>query len=132
MTVLLGLTGTAGAASAVPGSAATANAEASAAWSCARGYVCLYTDVDGEGPVLLRKRGNDCGIWFLGARFHDKASSVRNRTGKVISLFNGVGPSDNGGPVPDLQVYVRKVAPGAMINLNGKANDVVDWVLIPC
>lgn len=63
-------------------------AQASAAWSCASGFLCLYTDSNYGGDVLNYSGHFSSGYCDnVGSQFNDRISSVHNYLSQNVQLF---------------------------------------------
>jgi hypothetical protein len=91
-------------------------------WSdCPDGYSCYFLDANGNGPWWKAPSPG----WFrFSDSLRDRLSSVRNRGGGVVDLYNCVDHQCSG------FVYVNSVGLNTYANLVGSANDVVDIIHI--
>lgn len=64
--------------------------QADAAWGCASGYVCFYTDANYSGDVLNYSISSSGGCYNVGSQFNDRISSVHNYLSHGVQLFENI------------------------------------------
>jgi hypothetical protein len=93
-------------------------------WDCSPGYSCYY---DGRNGTGWRWVAPSCGWFDLGRMrppFNDRISSIWNRGGGAIDLYNWDGRSR--------WIYLGTVPIGARGNLPPQIDNIVDAVRIAC
>ncbi len=92
------------------------------AWDqCQHGQACLFQNSNGGGTLWVVPSCNQ--IWNLDASMNNRTSSLWNRAGSTLNVYNG-----NGGNT-FLASYGKF---GPPINLPGTFNDKISSVYAPC
>ncbi|MCX5078584.1 peptidase inhibitor family I36 protein [Streptomyces sp. NBC_00424] len=92
------------------------------AWDqCHHGQACLFQNSDGGGSMWVVPSCNQ--IWNLDPSMNNRTSSLWNRAGSTLNVYNG-----NGGNT----MLGSYGAFGPPINLPGSFNDKISSVYAPC
>lgn len=103
------------------GSAGTASA-ATGYDRCPAGYSCYFTDADGGGDMWKAPSASCFNLGTMNPPFNDRISSVWNRGGAVVHMYNWTGTWSW---VDDVQVGQKW-----SVGWGDSRNDVVDMVCI--
>jgi hypothetical protein len=122
--VLLGVAGSAAGAQAAPSPSASEGGHASVqAWSdCPAGYSCYFTANEGGNPVWLAPSPGCFDLGQQSPAYNDRISSVWNRGGSTVNMYNWNGAWE----------FVDSVPVGKRISYGGSdwRNDIIDLVCI--